>query len=82
MSYQSNTQPNFTSKKFRKHSFQIFPLQQKKTRLFPDSEVSPVGPQTDLHWVTVDAVRTAAMDSSSEAWRFQAAEVSLASFNG
>jgi len=32
------------------------------------------GPQTDLRWVTVDAVRTAAMDSSSEAWRFQAAE--------
>ena len=34
------------------------------------------GPQTDLHWVTVDAVRTAAMDSeNSEAWRFQSAEV-------
>ena len=39
--------------------------------MFPATELT--GPQTDLHWVTVDAVRDVAK-KLSEQWRFQPAE--------
>jgi hypothetical protein len=44
-----------------------------------DFPLTEPGPQTDLHWVTVDAVRDAAKKLSREVdqWRFQPAEVDL-----